>query len=149
LVKSLKYYQTLTKTLTKTLSLAKIDFFINFRLKHSLESKPAEPAKPLKLNEKYADCDWHKDENSKCHRTTDFSRDDDSLIVRRGQPFKFTARLNRPFDSENDIVKLDLKFGPSPSVRVENYTPRLPLCCVFGYILHSWSRVKSLFLDKF
>jgi hypothetical protein len=29
-------------------------------------------------------------------------------------PFKFTARLNRPFDQENDVVKLDLSFGPDP-----------------------------------
>ena len=47
-------------------------------------------------------------------------------------PFKFTARLNRPFDQEHDVVKLDLTFGPNPCaldgtrilVKVSNKTER-------------------------
>ena len=67
------------------------------------------------MNEKYADCDWQKAINTIEHHTDEYVRTDNSLVVRRGQPFKFTARLNRPFASAIDVLKIYLKFGPNPT----------------------------------
>ena len=36
--------------------------------------------------------------------------------MRRGQPFKFTVRLNRPFDPSTDKIKLQLRFGSNPDL---------------------------------
>ena len=48
-----------------------------------------EPTKPnLRLNEKYSDCNWHLEENTKSHKTNEYVRTDNALVVRRGQPFK-------------------------------------------------------------
>ena len=73
---------------------------------------------PLKLNEKFADCDWRNEFNRREHSTSDYSlaADDKTLIVRRGQPVKFTARLNRPFNKNKDVIKIDLQFGSDPNV---------------------------------
>ena len=66
------------------------------------------------MNEKFSDCDWHHEENKKLHRTEFYKRSDNSLVVRRGQPIRFTARLNRPFDAETDKISLNSQFGPDP-----------------------------------
>ena len=63
------------------------------------------------MHEKYADCDWHKFENTTAHHTSDYVRTDNSMVVRRGQTVKFTARLNRAFDKDHDKVKLDLRLA--------------------------------------
>jgi len=75
------------------------------------------PVGQLRLNERHADCDWHKDINEADHRTSDYFRSDSSMVVRRGQAVKFTARLNRNFDESLDEIKLDLQFGISPNFR--------------------------------
>merc|ERR1711892_67635 len=75
-----------------------------------------EAEKSLKLNERYSDADWHVAENTKAHHTDEYIRTDKSLVLRRGQAFKFTTRLNRPFDASNDVIKLDLRYGERPSL---------------------------------
>ena len=47
------------------------------------------PKKPnLRLNEKYSDCNWHSGENTESHKTNEYVRTDNALVVRRGRPFK-------------------------------------------------------------
>ena len=62
------------------------------------------------------DVDWHRIENTTDHRTNNYKNS--TLILRRGQPFKFTARLNRSFDPARDKVKLQLRFGSNPDRRL-------------------------------
>ena len=38
--------------------------------------------------------------------------------MRRGQAFKFTARLKRSFDPARDKVKLQFRFGSNPDLRL-------------------------------
>jgi len=70
----------------------------------------------LCYDEKFEQADWHRAENTRDHRTNNYNNP--SLILRRGQPFKFTARLNRSFDPARDKVKLQLRFGSNPDRRL-------------------------------
>ena len=70
----------------------------------------------LAFDEKFADADWHRLDNTNEHRTNYYNSP--TLILRRGQPFKFTARLNRPFEPSTDKIKLQLRFGSSPDLRL-------------------------------
>ena len=70
----------------------------------------------LAIDEKFADADWHRLDNTTEHRTNYYNNS--TLILRRGQPFKFTARLNRPFDTSTDKIKLQLRFGSNPDLRL-------------------------------
>ena len=62
------------------------------------------------------DVDWHRNENTTDHRTNNYNNS--TLILRRGQPFKFTARLKRSFHPARDKVKLQLRFGSNPDLRL-------------------------------
>ena len=42
----------------------------------------------LKLNERFADANWHVKENTTEHHTNEYVRTDNSLVLRRGQSFK-------------------------------------------------------------
>ena len=98
----------------------------------------------MKLNERFADANWHVKENTTEHHTNEYVRTDNSLVLRRGQSFKvsnlgldrkrtgnsyptgpililqtifkFTARLNRPFDESKDKIKLDLRYGSNSNL---------------------------------
>ena len=70
----------------------------------------------LAFDEKFADAYWHRLDNTTEHRTNYYNHS--TLILRRGQPFKFTARLNRSFDPARDKVKLQLRFGSNPDRRL-------------------------------
>ena len=70
----------------------------------------------LAFDEKFADAYWHRLDNTTEHRTNYYNHS--TLILRRGQPFKFTARLNRPFDPSTDKIKLQLRFGSNPDLRL-------------------------------
>ncbi|CAG5098814.1 Oidioi.mRNA.OKI2018_I69.XSR.g15999.t3.cds [Oikopleura dioica] len=70
----------------------------------------------IKLNEKNSDCDWRRRENGYKHHTGEYVRKDNSMVVRRGEPVIFTAKLNRDFDQEKDVIKIDLRYGENPSL---------------------------------
>lgn len=70
----------------------------------------------LAFDEKFADAYWHRFDNTTEHRTRDYNNS--TLVLRRGQPFKFTARLKRPFDPSTDKIKLQLRFGSNPNLRL-------------------------------
>ena len=42
----------------------------------------------LKLNERFADANWHVKENTTEHHTNEYVRTDNSQVLRRGQSFK-------------------------------------------------------------
>merc|ERR1712048_400441 len=75
---------------------------------------PTPPGSPT--SQKLVVCEWHTDSITSEHRTDDYVRDDDSLVVRRGQYFTFTAMMSRSFDKDADQVKIDFQYGPNPSV---------------------------------
>lgn len=52
-------------------------------------------------------------ENAIEHHTDRFEllRDNSTLILRRGQPFYFGIRFNRPFDVNKDIIRTVLVTG--------------------------------------
>ena len=70
------------------------EFWSWFRRNDKNRSSPIEETEyhrkqtSLKLNTKYADCDWHKSENTTDHHTADYDRTDNSMVVRRGQQIK-------------------------------------------------------------
>ena len=70
----------------------------------------------LAFDEKFADAYWHRLDNTMEHRTRNYNNS--TLVLRRGQPFKFTAKLNRPFDPSTDKIKLQLRFGSNPDLRL-------------------------------
>ena len=60
----------------------------------------------MKLNEKYSDADWHNDENTVEHHTDQYVRSDNSLVLRRGQPFK--VRL-QPTQGPTQYIQFSLQ----------------------------------------
>jgi len=80
------------------------------------DEAPVEENVSLAFDEKFADAYWHRFDNTTEHRTRNYNNS--TLVLRRGQPFKFTAKLNRPFDPSTDKIKLQLRFGSNPDLRL-------------------------------
>ncbi|WAR12901.1 TGM1-like protein [Mya arenaria] len=108
------------------------------RRRHSSEEKPEEerpetPPKPVrteppkeelakKLN--VLDIDLHIPDNTLKHKTDDYMRTKErkvdgnelpaELVIRRGDSFKVTLKLDRPYSNENNDVKINFALGKDP-----------------------------------
>lgn len=86
-------------------------------------------------------CEFYCKDNAKSHHTENYDLlegKDPSPIFRRGEPFYFAIRFNRPFNMDTDSVKLELTFG--------KVFERICFLCLHVYIL---KRRKSVFYTKF
>ncbi|XP_014253448.1 hemocyte protein-glutamine gamma-glutamyltransferase-like [Cimex lectularius] len=55
-------------------------------------------------------------DNAKVHNTERFEISNESLVLRRGQPFYLAVRFDKEFDPNSDTLRFVMDFGPTPHV---------------------------------
>ncbi|XP_035986258.1 protein-glutamine gamma-glutamyltransferase 6 [Fundulus heteroclitus] len=112
--KGLKIHLCITQSAAARL-LERVQEFLRFKRESSTE-------RTMKLdwsenysypNSAFIGVDPHSGSNNIDHRTSEISLKE--LIVRRGQPFKFTLKLAKPFNPAFDELIMTVKTGDHPS----------------------------------